>query len=170
MSEQIATGEPVQDPNSALGHRMRGTAIHGGHFDVPLINLVQRLGGGELWQGGCIDGLCLPDSFDFVLSLYPWEKYTLGPNTERVEVTMYDSLGQGFEQVDELADQVVERLRAGQKVLVHCQAGLNRSGLLGATVLKKLGLTGDQAVELMRATRGTNQVLCNSAFEAHVRG
>lgn len=168
--QQIATGEPVADPNSALGHRMRGRAIHGGDFDVPLISYVGNVRtAGQLWQGGCIGGLTLPDDFDFVLSLYPWEQYRLGPTTERVEVTMYDSLEQGFEQVEELADEVVKRLRGRQKVLVHCQAGLNRSGLLAATVLKKLGYSGDEAVEKLRESRGTAEVLCNSTFEDHVR-
>jgi hypothetical protein len=169
-ADQIATGDPVEDFNSALGHRMKGRAIHGGYFDVPLISCVGNCRtSGQLWQGGCIDGLELPDDFDFVLSLYPWEQYNIGPNTERVEVRMYDSLEQGFEQVEELADEVVKRLRGRQKVLVHCQAGLNRSGLLAATILKKLGYTGDEDVEKLRLTRGTDQVLCNSTFEDHVR-
>lgn len=167
--EQIARGESYPDALSALGHRMSGRAIHGGHFDVPLICKVGNVRtAGELWQGGCIGGLALPDDFDFVLSLYPWEQYRIGPNTERVEVKMYDSLDQGFEQVDELADEVVKRLRGRQKVLVHCQAGLNRSGLLAATILKKLGYTGLEAVKLLREARGTDEVLCNATFRQHI--
>lgn len=170
MTEQIATGTPVPDRNSALGARMEGTVnLTGKWFSVPLINKVGDYLNGELWQGGCISGLTLPDDFDFVLSLYPWGQYKLGPDTERVEVTMYDSLEQGFEQVEELADRVVSELLAGSKVLIHCQAGLNRSGLLAATTLKKLGVGGAEAINLLRESRGTDQVLCNTAFETHVR-
>lgn len=167
--QQIATGEPVEDRLSALGHRMRGQAIHGGYFDVPLISRVGNVRtAGDLWQGGCIGGLTLPDDFDYVLSLYPWEQYRLGPSTERDEVTMYDALDQGFEQVEELGASVVKRLRGRQKVLVHCQAGLNRSGLLAATILKQLGYSGFEAVKLLRESRGTDEVLCNATFRQHV--
>src|SRR4051812_39267412 len=96
---QIAHGVARADEYSVLGHRMSGYARAAleagkpGYFDVPLISQVKD----NLWQGGCIHGLTLPDDFDFVLSLYPWGKYTLGPNTVRKEVTMYDALDQGFE-------------------------------------------------------------------------
>lgn len=135
-----------------------------GHFDVPLISHVRD----GLWQGGCIDGVRLPDDFDFVLSLYPWERYALGTGTVRIEVEMYDSPDQGFEQVDALADGVVARLADGEKVLVHCQAGLNRSGLLAATVLIKQGLSPADAINLLRGQRSP-VVLCNLAFEQWLR-
>lgn len=167
-AEQI-TAIPVEDRYSALSHRMEGEAYHGGYFNVPLISCVGNVRtSGELWQGGCKGGLSLPPDFDFVLSLYPWESYHIGPNTERVEVEMYDSLDQGFEQIDALADDVVNRLRGRQKVLVHCQAGLNRSGLLAATILKKLGYTGPEAIKLLRESRGTDEVLCNDTFRQHI--
>jgi protein-tyrosine phosphatase len=173
---QIATGNPYATDD---GVRMRGQAYHGGYFDVPLIQKVKDIAtgggtdgdrtGGELWQGGCIMSIKLPEDFNFVLSLYPWEKYHLGPDTERLEVTMYDSLDQATEQADELADLVVGKLLDGQKVLVHCQAGLNRSGLITALALIKLGSTPSEAIDLLREQR-TTEVLCNSAFEEFVRG
>jgi protein-tyrosine phosphatase len=167
--QQLATGHPYAIDE---GVRMSGTAYHGGYFDVPLIQRVwqrpQEHGGGELWQGGCIDRIRLPEDFDYVLSLYPWEKYVLDPDTERLEVEMYDSLDQATEQADELADLVVTKLRDGGKVLVHCQAGLNRSGLITALALVKLGSTPSEAIDLLRTQR-TSQVLCNASFEEHVR-
>lgn len=175
MKPQIATGIPYATDE---GIRMRGHAIHGGYFDVPLIQKVHQRhvgdgeGGvkedGELWQGGCIGRIKLPEDFDFVLSLYPWEKYALGEATDRLEVTMYDSLDQATEQADELADLVVGKLNAGDKVLVHCQAGLNRSGLITALVLIKLGYEPEEAIDLLRTQR-TTEVLCNASFEAYIR-
>lgn len=131
--------------------------------DIPLVSHVE----GNLWQGGCKQGIKLPDDFDFVVSLYPWEQYRLGPDTQRWEYRMYDALDQTFEQVDEIANQVVALCAKG-KTLVHCQAGLNRSGLLAARALMLMGYTADEAMEKLRESRSP-LVLCNEAFEEHLR-
>lgn len=171
MTDQIAKGTVTLGPDFSQ-HRITGYVTHAmgkpgvdPNLDVPLISHVK----GGLWQGGCFHDVQLPEEFDYVLSLYKWEKYALGPNTTRDEITMYDSLDQGFEQVEELADDVASRLRAGQIVLVHCQAGCNRSGLLAARVLmKRWGLDADAAISLLREQRSP-LVLCNDAFEAYLR-
>jgi protein-tyrosine phosphatase len=49
------------------------------------------------------------------------------------------------------------------KTLVHCQAGLNRSGLVAAVALMKLGRTADEAIKLLRDSRSP-MVLCNDTF------
>lgn len=185
VQEQIAKGTAVATDK---GIRMQGFVPHGAargldpNLDCDLITHVKDfpvmdtgapddlpIAQGELWQGGCMQGVALPDDFDFVLSLYPWEQYRLGPETVRIEVTMYDALDQGFEQVDGLADMVVGRLNAGEKVLVHCQAGLNRSGLLAATILVKMGSAPSDAIGLLRAQRSP-LVLCNESFENWIAG
>ena len=52
--------------------RMKGTTVHGRiAFDVPFISEIAH----NLWQGGCEDGLILPDFIQHVVSLYPWESY-----------------------------------------------------------------------------------------------
>ena len=53
--------------------------------------------------------------------------------------------------------------KAGKRVLIRCQAGLNRSGLLMALVLIRDGHTPEQAVELIRQNRG-DIALCNDTF------
>jgi hypothetical protein len=135
-----------------------------GQFSCPLITQIE----GNLWNGGCMDGVPLPDDFKFVVSLYPWEKYKLGPDTERIEVTMYDSQDQGFEQVEEIAEAVVKCVEAG-KTLVHCQAGLNRSALISATALIKMGRTPAEAISLIREKRSP-MCLCNESFENWLGG
>jgi len=140
--------------------RMSGVAYHGNTpFDVPFISHID----GNLWQGGCRNGLIVPDNIDVVISLYPWEKYTLQEGQIRLEYKMYDSEDQGFDQVIEIAMQVNRYLDHGKTVLVHCQAGLNRSGLVAATALMLKGMSGPDAIKLLREKR-SNACLCNPSF------
>lgn len=131
--------------------------------NCPLVNQVE----GNLWQGGCMQGIKLPDDFKFVVSLYPWEKYTLGPDTQRWEYKMYDDLDQALDQVDQIAQQTANLVQEG-KTLVHCQAGLNRSGLVAGRTLMLMGHTADEAISMLRNNRSP-LVLCNDAFEEYLR-
>lgn len=131
------------------------------YFSAPLISHIED----NLYVGGCIGGVRLEDDWQTVVSLYKWERYALGPDTERVEVTMYDA-GEipDIDQLHELADTVNAALDRGGKVLVHCQAGLNRSNLVTALALIKRGRTPAEAIGLLREKRSP-VVLCNKAFE-----
>lgn len=146
-----------------LVRRMRGHAIHGNtFFDVPFISQIEE----NLWQGGCETGLNLPEFIENVVSLYPWERYTLrrdGIIPSYLTVVMYDSTSQGYGQVIEIA-RWLNAARAQGPTLVHCQAGLNRSSLVAATALVLEGRTGREAVDLIRAQRSP-ACLCNHAFE-----
>lgn len=141
--------------------RMVGTARHGNTpFDVPFISELAP----RLWQGGCQNGLILPTFIDVVISLYPWERYTINHNAELIEVTMYDSEDQAFDQVDGLAMMVNKYRSDGKNVLVHCQAGLNRSSLIATRALILDGRTPKDAIELIREKRSP-ACLCNKSFE-----
>ncbi len=50
--------------------------------------------------------------------------------------------------------RVARRFRTGQRILVTCAMGLNRSGLVTALALIDLGSTPDQAIVLVRKSRG----------------
>jgi hypothetical protein len=119
-----------------------------------------------LWQGGCIDGVRLDDDFDLVVSLYPWEKFVVGAATEVIEFTAYDS--EDVPVVKALVDEAYEAWKAGRKVLIHCQAGLNRSGFVAAQVLMRDGYSADDAIALLREKRSP-AVLCNRHFERWLR-
>jgi Dual specificity phosphatase, catalytic domain len=62
---------------------------------------------------------------------------------------------------------VAECVRLGRKVLVHCSAGLNRSGLIVALALVALGYEPPEAMARMRRLR-SEWVLCNDNFEEFV--
>lgn len=141
--------------------RMRGIATHGyTPFDVPFISPIAP----NLWQGGCEDGFNLPEEIIHLVSLYPWERYYTHPKVvSELYVRMYDSTEQGFEQVNEIARYVNERRKTGP-VLVHCQAGLNRSSLIAARALIFEGMLPKDAIALIREKRSP-ACLCNPAFE-----
>ncbi len=131
---------------------------------IPLISHID----GDLWMGGCLDGTELPDHFRTVISLYPLERYRLHQDTERIEYPFKDAafvpeLG----KLHTAARQVLDAAREGP-TLVHCQAGLNRSGLVAGLALVLDGYEPDDAIALLRARRSP-AVLCNSVFDHWLR-
>jgi len=119
------------------------------------------------WSGGC-PAPKLPAYFRFVLNLYPWVRYEIAEDTEGLAVQLYDA-GEIPDPaiLEELAAWVNEK-RAIGPTLVHCQAGLNRSGLVVALALIRSGRTPDEAIALLREKRSP-AVLCNPAFERWLR-
>lgn len=143
-------------------HPIEGWLHTGERLSVPLISHIQD----NLYVGGCVHGVELGDFFSHVFSLYMWEKYNVGPNTEVVEVKMYDTAANpvDIETVDSMADKIVDALDKGGNVLVHCQAGINRSNLVTATALVKMGHTPTEAIAMLREKRSP-LVLANRLFE-----
>lgn len=136
-----------------------------GWFSVPLASHIE----GNLWMGGCDSRVKLDDDFVNVLSLYPWEHYQLGPDTSRVEVRLYDSEDMASDEtLASIVETALAMVQSG-KTLIHCQAGLNRSGLISALVLRALGKTSEEAIALLREKRSP-MVLCNQTFESYLLG
>jgi len=160
-----------EDPTRVSMHydpfdeRFIGQTNYGQIFDVAYITPLH----GNLYHGGCRTGLILPEGIKHVVSLYPWERYTINHEVDsELYIRMYDSPGQGVEGLDEIAEHV-NRCRVNGSTLVHCQAGLNRSSLVVARALFfEGGRTGDEIVDYLRESR-CQAVLCNPAFEAIVR-
>jgi protein-tyrosine phosphatase len=159
-----------------LTRRMQGVAAHGyTPFDVPFISEVFP----NLYQGGCEIGMVLPRNIKHLVSLYPWERYTAEHEMlSETYVQMYDSEGQGYEQVDALASWINLCRKTGP-VLVHCQAGLNRSSLVAARAIflseenevpdnEHYVGNGDEIVAYLREKRSP-AALCNPAFAKQVR-
>jgi Dual specificity phosphatase, catalytic domain len=143
-------------------HHIEGIAREGNiAFTAPLISHVV----GNLWQGGCINGVNLGGKFKHVISLYPWERYNPGAELDSfIEVRLYDGKTVPDEaQLEMLAQWINNCLKHGP-TLVHCQAGLNRSGLLAGLSLIRSGMEPAAAIALLRSSRSP-AVLCNKAFE-----
>lgn len=146
--------------------RMVGRTMHGGmYFDVPFITQVAE----NLWQGGCAEGLILPTHINYVVSLYVWERYKINHKIRgEMYIRMYDDPTADTGQIDDIARQVNQWRKKGN-VLVHCQAGLNRSSLVVARALMLEGMTAEEAITLLREKRSP-AVLCNAGFEKYLRG
>ena len=70
-------------------------------------------------------------------------------------------------EVERLAALVAGRLAEGRRVLVRCQAGLNRSSLVAARALVLSGWAPADAVAAIRAARSPN-CLFNREFLQYV--
>lgn len=142
--------------------RMKGRAVHGNTwFDVPFISEIVP----GFYQGGCEQGLILPLDIEYVVSLYKWERYSMHEDVKAfTEVEMYDNDSEpDYDNVVELATLVNEYRKQGT-TLVHCQAGLNRSGLIAGAALVLEGMEPAEAISLLREKRSP-AVLCNKTFE-----
>lgn len=61
-------------------------------------------------------------------------------------------------------EQIADGLRLGDRALLHCAAGLGRTGTVAACVLKRLGLPADQALETVRAAGSNPQSALQSGW------
>lgn len=128
-----------------------------------------------LWQGGTDDydvvhyGTSKPgvgaEDFDFVATMYA-SANPVDWFVREMRFGFYDHDMKDF-NTDDLYDLVViahRQWKSGNRVLIRCQAGLNRSGLVMALVLIREGYTAAEAIHLIRSQRG-QAALCNRTFE-----
>ncbi len=57
---------------------------------------------------------------------------------------------------DALTDQIADMVRDGQKVAVHCRAGIGRSGMVTAGTLIALGYDAEKAIAKVAHARGVS--------------
>lgn len=142
-----------------------GYLPNGRYINIPLISHITD----NLYVGGHSATADLGDFFTHVFSLYVWGgPYYTHDGVVHKAVKMYDSPNEDTALVDALVDDVVEALEAGGNVLVHCQAGINRSNLVVTLVLRKWkGLTSAEAIAMLREKRSP-LVLANPGFERYL--
>lgn len=135
-----------------------------------------------LWQGGTDDFDTIHDKrhradsafistfdFDTVITLYAWAQ-PVDWFVKEVRLGFWDAHTDDMPVPDILETALVayKDWKAGKKVLVRCQAGLNRSGLITALVLMMDGYSAEDAISLIRETRHP-AALCNRDFAAWLR-
>jgi protein-tyrosine phosphatase len=70
-------------------------------------------------------------------------------------------------ELHKICGHITERIKRGGRVLVHCAAGLNRSGLVTALVVRQYyEIKGSKAVDLVRSKRPW--ALCNPTFAKYL--
>ena len=129
----------------------------------------------NLFQGGTddLDVIHLPVTnirkrtdlpFDSIVTMYAWAR----PADWNVQEFRYGVPDASITDIDltrlrEAVEFAYSRWKSGDRVLIRCQAGLNRSGLVTALVLIKEGHLPIDAINLLRAKRDRD-ALCNQDF------
>lgn len=112
-------------------------------------------------------------SWDYVVSAY-FDRSSRNPIPQcDMRHVFFDDTEDGLEpevwlKIKSAVEEVVARWRLGQKVLVRCQAGYNRSGMMMSLILMRLGFSAEKAICQVRRRRGKD-VLTNHVFEQYVR-
>jgi protein-tyrosine phosphatase len=123
----------------------------------------------RLWMGSVVS-IWDADGLDLVVNL---AQLTEVPNVKKyVRWEIDDGALPDLKRLNELVDLVTEHLCEGETVLIHCNAGVNRSGLLTTLVVREMeNLTGPEALTLVRSKRPRGpfpNIVCNPAFESYV--
>ncbi len=129
----------------------------------------------NLFQGGTddLDVIHLPQlrnvqrndlPFDAIVTMYAWAR----PADWHVQEFRYGVPDASISDIDlnrlrQAVEFGYERWKSGDQVLVRCQAGLNRSGLVTALILIRAGLAANKAIALIRKQRGED-ALFNEDF------
>ena len=128
-----------------------------------------------LWQGGTHDtdtiherGVSMfqptQEDFDTVISLAALSN-GVGWGVKEHRFAFLDSDMNDFDvtELKELVEIAHRDWKAGKRVLIRCQAGWNRSGLLMALTLIKDGFEPQEAIDLIRERR-VPEALSNQVF------
>lgn len=139
-------------PSWVADEVLPGLFMGGTHDDTTVADPMQLVG-----LGG-------PREYDAVVTLYAWAQ----PVAWEIEELRY-GFGDGaldgadLQRVLRAARWAHERWQSGDRVLIRCQAGLNRSGLVTALVLVQAGWDPAEAILHLR-TRRSPHVLFNDHF------
>ena len=104
--------------------------------------------------------------FDAIITMYAWAN----PADWGVQEFRYGIYDSAIADIDlDRLKQAVEfgynRWLSGDRVLVRCQAGLNRSGLVTALIMMSTGLDAETAIEQIRKNRAEIALFNNNYVE-----
>lgn len=134
-----------------------------------------------LWQGGTADSDTIDNpvtkramwntprdvtvgQFQSVVTLYAWARPADWWVTEYRYPFMDSGEDQDWAAIEAAADWAYARWQAGDKVLIRCQAGVSRSGLVTALVLMRHGFEAHDAIKLLRLRRADVVLRTNPSF------
>lgn len=126
-----------------------------------------------LWQGGTADHdidaqlrkpMITKKDFDTVITMYAFAN-PVDWFVKEMRYGVWDSNMKDFnvKELFEIVRFAHTEWKQGKKVLIRCQAGWNRSGLITALVLIREGMKAQDAINLIRAKRSPH-ALCNTTF------
>ncbi len=138
----------------------------------------------NLWQGGTDDydvigdptyavlfsredqAFITPENFDTVITLYQYAN-PVGWFVKEYRYCVYDWNIEhlNLKELYKTVKYAHAEWKDGNRVLIRCQAGLNRSSLVMALVLIRDGYTAVDAIDLIRKRRNP-QCLFNKEFES----
>jgi hypothetical protein len=133
----------------------------------------------NLWMGGTdyndrtefpmVDPFITAEDFDAVYTFYG-NANPVDWMVEEYRYAFFDSERHKLD-VSKLKRAVLmayDDWKSGKRVLIRCQAGLNRSGIITALVLMRSGMTADNAIEHIR-TKRDSYCLYNNYFTNFLR-
>jgi hypothetical protein len=128
----------------------------------------------NLFQGGTddLDVIHLPVTnnrkrtdlpFDAIVTMYAWARPADWQVQEFRYGVPYASIGDiDLSRLRQAVEFGHDRWKAGDRVLIRCQAGLTRSGLVLALILIKDGLKPSEAIAQIRQNRGEDALFNNN--------
>lgn len=126
-----------------------------------------------LWVGGHLVHKVIPWEVLVLCAPERWRSQPKGPDVLWVE--LYDDPTTPWTSDQEWCDMVVlaggavaSHVRHSRRVLVSCNMGLNRAGLISGLALRHLGLSAEAAIDKIRSERG-HMALSNPVFVQAIR-
>jgi len=129
----------------------------------------------NLWQGACPPRGNLVASKGYnllVLTASEWQRSDVYENVDVITIPLEDDLDESkilsqHGLICTTAKSIALRIESGQKVLITCMAGVNRSGLLSAVTLHYVtGLTGEACIKQVKSRR--RGALFNKTFQKYI--
>ena len=136
----------VSIPNSLMRGRLYLCSMPG-RFE-PLEIFLQGLETAEVGNVVCLVsdeeiGRKSPDYLDAI------QHHEIPANLLRFEITDY-GLPASRVELDQMLDQVRGKLDDGESVVIHCAAGIGRTGMVAIRLLTRMGMPLEQATEIIR--------------------